>query len=123
MNTLSLKVIAVIAVIGGAYYFGYSVAETKGELAITQLKESIYEQHRLEQESVRLEYEKKTKELVANYNSDINRYAFRLRQLESKLKATGDLESVRGERDRCLALAVRGERLLRRADGFIEALK
>lgn len=122
MNAVPLKVITLLALAGCSYYFGYSVAETEGELAMTQLEKSLSQKSLDMQEEVRREYEKKQKELVANFDAERDRDAYRLRQLQRKLRAQGDLEAVTGERDRCLALATRGEQLLYRADGFIDAL-
>lgn len=123
-TTLKFSLISVAVLVVGfsCYRGGYDTAETEYKLKMAELaneqKSAIIESQRIEKEK----YERKEKELVARYSTERKRYDNRMRQLEAKLRSGGDLEAVTGERDRCLALAVRGERLLGRADGFIESL-
>ena len=110
-------------VIYGAYSTGYDKAETEATLKIESMKLDHANQIIEAQNKEKERYEQKEKDLVARYDADRKHYVDRMRQLERKLNAKGDVEAIRDERDRCLGLAVRGERLLRRADNLIEGLR
>ena len=110
-------------VIFGAYSTGYEKAETEATLKIESMKLDHANQIIKAQNKEKERYEQKEKDLVARYDADRKHYVDRMRQLERKLNAKGDVEAVRSERDRCFGLAVRGERLLRRADAIIESLE
>lgn len=123
MDTKYLIAGAVVAIsLWFAYEKGYEQAETEASLKIESMKlnhaNEIIEAQNKEKER----YEQKEKDLVARYNLERERNANRVRQLERKLQSGGNVEAIRSERDRCFALAVRGEQLLQRADGFIESL-
>lgn len=105
-----------------AYDRGYEQAETEATLKIESMKLDHANQIIEAQNKEKERYEQKEKDLVARYDADRKHYVDRVRQLERKLQAGGNVEAIRDERDRCLGLAVRGERLLRRADGLIEGL-
>lgn len=110
-------------VIYGAYSTGYEKAETEATLQIESMKLDHANQIIEAQQKEKEKYEQKTKELMARHADERNTYAKRLCQLERKLKVAGDVETVTSERDRCLGLAIRGERLLHRAEFIIEGLK
>lgn len=115
---------AVVALgLWGAYDKGYEQAETEATLKIESMKLDHANQIIEAQNKEKERYEQKEKDLVARYDADRKHYVDRMRQLERKLNAKGDVEAVRSERDRCFGLAVRGERLLRRADAIIESLE
>lgn len=129
---INLKTIArwagvILLILGfGAYQcysMGYEKAEHIYKLELSEIdrknKQAIIDAQFNEKEK----YELKTKALVANYNNEHKRYSDRVRQLEAKLRTSGDLEAVTSERDRCLKLAVEGEALLREAEFIVESLK
>ena len=124
MDAKYLIVGAVVALgLWGAYDKGYEQAETEATLKIESMKldhaNLIIEAQNKEKER----YEQKEKDLVARYDADRKHYVDRMRQLESKLKARSDCQTITSERNRSVKLAIEGERLLKEADRIIEALK
>lgn len=122
MDTKYLIAIAAVFCLWLAYDKGYESAETEFNLKIESMKLDHANEIIKAQEKEKERYDQKTKELVARYNDEHVRYVERMHQLEQKLQSRGDMETIARERDRCFSLAVRGERLLRRADGLIEGL-
>ena len=110
-------------VIFGAYSTGYEKAETEATLKIESMKLDHANQIIEAQQKEKEKYENKTKELMVSYNNERTNYIKRVQQLERKLQSDTNMEALRNERDRCFGLAVRGERLLRRADSLIEGMK
>lgn len=113
---------ALVALLTGAYWFGYSRASTEGLLALEELKRANAEAVVKAQEKVRGEYEETIKALSLDLASanDLNRK--RLRELDAFRSADGDLAACRRERGDLAELAVEGEQLLREADGYLKAL-
>lgn len=107
----------------GAYSTGYEKAETEATLKIESMKLDHANQIIEAQQKEKELYDKKTKELLSRHADERNLYLKRMRQLEAKLQSRGDVETITRERDDCLGLAVRGERLLQRADAIIESLE
>lgn len=118
-----LKLILVVGVAVFSYFAGYDKAEDKYKLEISEKENAQQTVVIDDQGKAKEEYEAKLKKLVADYNVERKRYDDRVRQLEAKLRSRGDLETVRGERDRALKLAVEGEKLLKDAGRYIEAMK
>ena len=110
-------------VIFGAYSTGYEKAETEATLKIESMKLDHANQIIEAQQKEKEKYENKTKELMVSYNNERTNYIKRVQQLERKLQSDTNMEAIRNERDRCFGLAVRGERLLRRAESLIEGMK
>ena len=110
-------------VIFGAYSTGYEKAETEATLKIESMKLDHANQIIEAQQKEKEKYENKTKELMVSYNNERTNYIKRVQQLERKLQSDTNMEALRNERDRCFGLAVRGERLLRRAESLIEGMK
>ena len=110
-------------VIYGAYSTGYEKAETEATLKIESMKLDHANQIIEAQQKEKEKYENKTKELMVSYNNERTNYIKRVQQLERKLQSDTNMEALRNERDRCFGLAVRGERLLRRAESLIEGMK
>lgn len=113
---------AVVAVIG-AYFFGYSVAETEGELEIERLKTERAAVVQAAQDEVRKDYEARMQSLMADVERIRNDNVERLRQLEQFRNAGRDLDTCRRERSELAGLAVRGESLLKRADAYFRAFE
>lgn len=75
------------------------------------------------QKEVKRDYEKRIQKLTASLERVRIDNAERLRQLKSFSNTRTDLATCRRDRRDLGRLAVRGEELLRRADGYLEALK
>lgn len=75
------------------------------------------------QNEVKRDYEKRIQELTVSLERVRIDNAERLRQLKSFSNTRTDLATCRRDRRDLGRLAVRGEELLRRADGYLEALK
>lgn len=106
-----------------SYEKGYEQAETEATLKIESMKLDHANQIIEAQQKEKEKYENKTKELMVSYNNERTNYIKRVQQLERKLQSDTNMEALRNERDRCFGLAVRGERLLRRAESLIEGMK
>ena len=78
---------------------------------------------KIAQSEVRKDYEKRIKELSASLERVRYDNAQRLRQLDDFNNTRGSLAACCRDRRDLGRLAVRGEELLRRADGYLEALK
>lgn len=120
METKIIIIGAAIAVIG-AYFFGYSVAETEGELALESLKKENAEAVITAQEKVRKDYETRIKNLSADLERVRSDNADRMRQLEQFRDADRDLAACRRDRGGLAELAVEAESLLGEADGYLRA--
>ena len=118
-----IKVILIGVAIAIAYVCGYSNANTKAELEMTRYKLDLAESMKSALLKEKEKYDLKEQTLIDSFNRDRDQYDGRVRQLESKLRAKSSCEKVTGERDRALKLAVEGEKLLKDARRYIEALK
>lgn len=118
-----LRYFLALGVVIATYLFGYNHAETEGNLKLEQLKLSSSEAIVAAQTNAKLNYEKQIKDLVSAHQLERDQYNERLRQLEKFRDAGGDLEACTRDRGELAELAVRGERLLKRADSYLEALK
>lgn len=78
---------------------------------------------KIAQSEVKKDYEKRISELSASLERVRYDNAQRLRQLDDFNNTRGSLAACRRDRRDLGRLAVRGEELLRRADGYLEALK
>lgn len=121
IKTYLAVIAAVLALLFGAYRFGYSRAETEGLLALEALKRANADAVIKAQDEMRGKYEKKVKELNADLNAvnDLNRR--RLRELSAFRGAGGSFATCRRERNDLAELAVEGERLLGEADSYLRA--
>lgn len=75
------------------------------------------------QKEVKKDYEKRIQELSASLERVRIDNAQRLRELDDFNNTRTSLATCRRDRGELARLAVRGEELLRRADGYLEALK
>lgn len=120
-NYIVIGVVAFVTIL--SYLAGYDKAEDEYKLKLSE-QDRLHQQAIIDaQEEEKEKYELQTKALVARFNADAEHNAQRMRQLEQKLRANRNVETVSSERDRCFELAVRGEGLLKRADAIIDALK
>ena len=118
----NLKYGLTIALLLGAYLFGYDNAETEGNLEIEQLKLAQAQAVIDAQNEVKVQYETQIKNLNAALASARSDNADRLRQLETFRHTSTDLATCRRERDELSRLAVEGESLLREADAYLGTL-
>lgn len=118
-----LKLILVVGVAVFSYLAGYDKAEDKYKLEISEKENAQQTVVIDDQGKAKEEYEAKLKKLVADYNDERKRYDDRLRQLEAKLRTSGDLEAVTRQRDNCFRLVVEGEKLLRESEQIVTGLK
>lgn len=75
------------------------------------------------QNNIKRDYEKRIQDLSASLELIRNEHAERLRQLNNFSHARTDLATCRRDRSELARLAVRGEKLLKRADSYFEAIK
>ena len=121
----SLKNVAIVAsatmlIVAVASYFvyekGYSDAEKDIELRINETRSEA-------QNEVIKEYEDKIKNLTDAHNRERGQYAQRMLELEQFERSAGSLETCQRERSELARLAIRGERLLIRAQSYLEATR
>lgn len=105
------------------YCFGHINATTEAELKFAQLQLEQAEIFKMALKKEQEKYATKEEILIKRFKSDNDHYHDRMRQLESKLKARSDCQTITSERNRSVKLAIEGERLLKEADRIIEALK
>ena len=77
---------------------------------------------KIAQSEVKKDYEKRIQELAASVERLHSDNAQRLHQLDDFNNTRGSLAACRRDRRDLGRLAVRGEELLKRADGYLEAL-
>lgn len=122
LKTLAIA-LAVIVCCGLCYVWGYRTAETKCALEFEQYKTAQTDANKVIQEQIRIEYEKKIETLNANFERLRDDNNKRMRQLQAYRERERNLETCSRDLDTVTELAVEGERLLKEADGFIEALQ
>ncbi len=107
----------------GCYRFGYSRAQTEGELAMQTFRLEQAQAVIDAQNEVKKVYDQKIQALVASHSAERSQYDERLRQLEQFRGTRRDLETCNSQLSSALGLAVEGERLLNEANGYIESLR
>lgn len=103
-----------------AAHFCYDIGFDHGTAEAEARQASAVE---IAQTEVKKDYEKRIQELTASIERLRSDDAERLRQLNDFNHARTDLATCRRDRCELARLAVRGERLLKRADSYLEALK
>ena len=112
-----------IATFIGGLYCGVRAVKSDYEAKIKEM-EATYAQAVIDaQLEEKKKYEAKQEDLLRRFNDDARHHAERVRQLEAKLRARTDVDTLKRERDRAIGLAVEGEALLREGGRIIEALK
>ena len=114
-----IKYAAIAAVVAGLYLTGYYHAQTKGELALEEMKMAHAKAIIEAQEQEKANYEKRVQSLVAELNGLRNQYDSRMHELEGFRTRGVDLETCRRERSDLASLAVRGEELLKQASLYL----
>ena len=121
-NRMTIAPIAV-GVFMVAFACGSYHTQSKYEAKIKEM-EATYAQAVIDaQLEEKKKYEAKQEDLLRRFNDDARHHAERVRQLEAKLRARTDVDTLKRERDRAIGLAVEGEALLREGGRIIEALK
>lgn len=98
-----------------SYRWGYSIAETKGVLAIETLKKENAQEVIKAQTLAKEKYEKQIKDLVNARAAERLHYAERLREFEHFRGASTDLAACRRDRSRLARVAIGFENLTTRA--------
>lgn len=73
------------------------------------------------QEEARLKYENQIKELVSAHDLERREYVDRMRELKKFESSGRDLATCSRERSQLARLAIRGEKLLKRAESYLKA--
>lgn len=122
IRTILGAIVGAIALAVGAYFFGYSNAETKGELALESLKKAQAEAIVAAQQEVKKDYERRMQTLAADLERVRSDNANRVQQL-AKFRATRrDLQTCHDERNRLATIAVGLEEVADRAITRLEAM-
>lgn len=114
-------IIAAVIAIAGAYFFGYSNAETKAALEFEQYKNEQEKAANAAQEKIKADYEKRLENLSADLERIRNDNDKRLRELEQFKRRSVDLDACRSDRADLAGLAIRGESLLKRAESYLKS--
>lgn len=116
-------IIAAVIAIAGAYFFGYSNAETQAALEFEQYKNEQEQAANAAQEKIKADYEKRLENLSADLERIRNDNDKRLRELEQFKRRSVSLETCRSERERLASVAVGLEDVASRAVGFIKSCR
>lgn len=116
-------IIAAVIAIAGAYFFGYSNAETQAALEFEQYKNEQEQAANAAQEKIKADYEKRLENLSADLERIRNDNDKRLRELEQFKRRSVSLETCRSERERLASVAVGLEDVASRAIGFIKSCR
>lgn len=114
-------IIAAVIAIAGAYFFGYSNAETKAALEFEQYKNEQEKAANAAQEKIKADYEKRLENLSADLERIRNDNDKRLRELEQFKRRSVDLDACRSERERLASVAVGLEDVASRAIGYLKS--
>lgn len=117
-------VVGALALAVGAYFFGYSNARTKGELAIETMKKENAEAIVTAQQEVKKDYEKRMQALQSELARVRNSTDKRVRELERfKASASTDLATCNDLRNRLATTAVGLEEVADRAISMLESCR
>lgn len=114
-------IIAAVIAIAGAYFFGYSNAETQAALEFEQYKNEQEQAANAAQEKIKADYEKRLENLSADLERIRNDNDKRLRELEQFKRRAVNLETCRSERERLASVAVGLEDVASRAIGYLKS--
>lgn len=122
IKTILGAIVGAIALAVGAYFFGYSNAETKGELAMESLKKAQAEAIVAAQQEVKKDYEKRMQTLAADLERVRSDNASRMQQLAKFSATRRDLQTCHDERNRLATIAVGLEEVADRAITRLESM-
>lgn len=100
---------AIVGIVGltiSVYFYGFSVAQTEGELALESLKREQAEAFVTMQQEASREYEQKIENLAVELERVRTDHDSRMRQLEKFRAAGRDLETCNEQRNRLAEIAV-----------------
>ena len=110
----------IVALIIGAI-LGYQYAANGYEKDIAMMRQQQADAVTSAQLSYKTEYEKREKDLIAQYLADRDQQLNRMRQLEAKLRAQPSVATLARERRQCLRLVTEGAGLVEEGRRIIEA--
>lgn len=120
---INMKGVALALVIGVLAFGSYIIYEKGYEDAVKDRRIEELEIVKKTQLEVKEKYEKEIKDLITAHERERAGYIDRMHELK-KFESTGrDLATCSRERSKLARLAIRGEKLLKRADSYLEALK
>ena len=116
---LFLPAVLVGALIGA--YFGHDYTANSYERKLAELKAEHAAAITSAQQSYKDNYEKREKDLIAQYLADRDQQLNRVRQLEAKLRAQPSVATLARERRQCLRLVTEGAGLVEECRRIIDA--
>lgn len=109
-----------VGVLIGAY-FAHTYTANGYERKLAELKAEHAAAITSAQLSYKAEYEKREKDLIAQYLADRDQQLNRVRQLEAKLRAQPNMATLARERRQCLRLVTEGAGLVEEGRRIIDA--
>ena len=109
-----------VGVLIGAY-FTHNYTANSYERKLAELKAEHAAAITSAQQSYKETYEKREKDLIAQYLADRNQQLSRMRQLEAKLRAQPSVATLARERRQCLRLVTEGAGLVEEGRRIVEA--
>ena len=109
-----------VGVLIGAY-FAHTYTANGYERKLAELKAEHAAAITSAQQSYKETYEKREKDLIAQYIADRNQQLNRVRQLEAKLRAQPSVATLARERRQCLRLVTEGTGLVEEGRRIVEA--
>ena len=100
---------------------GYIYAANGYETDIAVMRQQQADAVTSAQLSYKAEYEKREKDLIAQYLADRDQQLNRMRQLEAKLRAQPSVATLARERRQCLRLVTEGAGLVEECRRIVEA--
>ena len=116
---LFLPAVLVGALIG--VYFAHNYTANSYERRLAELKAEHAAAITSAQQSYKDNYEKREKDLIAQYLADRDQQLNRVRQLEAKLRAQPSMAALARERRECFGLVVEGAGLVEEGRRIVEA--
>ena len=116
---LFLPAVLVGALIGA--YFAHNYTANSYERKLAELKAEHAAAITSAQQSYKDNYEKREKDLIAQYLADRDQQLNRMRQLEAKLRAQPSVATLARERRQCLRLVTEGAGLVEECRRIVEA--
>lgn len=114
-----LPAVLVGALIGA--YFTHTYTANGYERKLAELKAEHAAAITSAQQSYKETYEKREKDLIAQYLADRNQQLNRVQQLEAKLRAQPSVATLARERRECFGLVVEGAGLVEEGRRIVEA--
>lgn len=117
----NMKGVALALVIGVLAFGSYIIYEKGYEDAVKDSRIEELEIVKKTQLEVKEKYENQIKELVSAHDRERREYVDRMRELKKFESSGRDLATCSRERSQLARLAIRGEKLLKRAESYLKA--